>query len=393
MFTDFAAALERRRPKLRLPVLLGGGLLLLWGAWFFGSRVSVYALSREARLEVDAAPSHVDSPVTGPVVAVRAVMGQTVAAGDVLVELDVEPMRLLLAAERQRVDTLGPQIVSLRKELAERVRGATFESDVAVATENEAVARKRAEEAMAQLKAAESDQIESLSRGQYVSQLESSRYLAEAQRLREEVKAQEVGIERIGREHQVRRSERLASLSRLEAQIGALEADQVLARARSKVHEREIELRTLRAPVAGRVGAMDALRPGSVLKEGARVATVVPPGELRVTARFEAAAAVGRVRPGQPGRLRLYGFPWTKFGMVDTRVLSVGNEASEGLVRVELALANPEAGLPIPVQHGLAGLVEVEVDHLSPASLLLDAAGRFLDRRDHTGAVVEDQAR
>ena len=166
----------------------------------------------------------------------------------------------------------------------------------------------------------------------------------------------------------------------------------MLAEATSRVLERDIELRTIRAPVAGRIGAMGPLRPGTVIKEAARVATVIPRGQMRVTAHFDAAGAVGRVRQGQRGRLRLFGFPWTKFGTVETEVASVGNEASEGRVRVELTIANAAAGLPIPVQHGLPGLVEVEVDNISPASLLLDAAGRFLDRRDSPDAVAEGRS-
>jgi multidrug resistance efflux pump len=382
VFTDFAQSLEQNRPRLRAPVLVAGALLLLWAGWFFGTEVTVYELSREARLEVDAAPHHVDVPVTGRVAAVRAAMGGTVAAGETLIELDVEPLELMLAAERQRAEALYPQIAAVRRELAERVRGASFESHVAAATQNEARARKRAEEAVARLRTAESDQIEALSRAQVVPKVESTRYAAEAERVREEVAAQTMGLERLSREQRVRVSERLAALSRLEAQIGSLEAEQKLALARSRLHEQDIELRTIRAPVAGRIGAMDALRPGTVLKEGARVATVIPRGKLRVTARFDAAAAVGRVSPGQRARLRLHGFPWTKFGIVEARVDSVGNEAALGLVRVELGIPDPSRHLAIPVQHGLHGLVEVEVDHVSPASLLLDAAGRFLDRMD-----------
>ena len=82
------------------------------------------------------------------------------------------------------------------------------------------------------------------------------------------------------------------------------------------------------------------------------------------------AAAVGRIRPGQAARLRLEGFPWTQYGLLRATVSAVGNEADAGLVRVELAIeADPDS--PIPVQHGLPGSVEIAVEKVSPAILVL----------------------
>ena len=96
---------------------------------------------------------------------------------------------------------------------------------------------------------------------------------------------------------------------------------------------------------------------------------------MRLVAEFASTAAVGRVRAGQLARARLDGFPWAQFGMVPARVTSVGSEAREGRVRVELALASPR-NPRITLEHGLPGLVEVEVERVSPAVLLLRAAGR-----------------
>jgi membrane fusion protein (multidrug efflux system) len=92
------------------------------------------------------------------------------------------------------------------------------------------------------------------------------------------------------------------------------------------------------------------------------------------------AAAVERIRPEQPARLRLHGFPWTQYGTVPARVTDVGNEASGGLIRVELAL-RPDPRSSIPVAHGLPGTAEVEVERVTPAVLVLRAAGRYLVAR------------
>jgi membrane fusion protein (multidrug efflux system) len=83
------------------------------------------------------------------------------------------------------------------------------------------------------------------------------------------------------------------------------------------------------------------------------------------------------VHTGQSARLRMFGFPWTKYGMLLAEVDRVGNEPKDGLIRVELVLRSPQR-TNIPLQHGLPGSAEVEVERVSPFALVLDAAGRFL---------------
>jgi membrane fusion protein (multidrug efflux system) len=55
----------------------------------------------------------------------------------------------------------------------------------------------------------------------------------------------------------------------------------------------------------------------------------------------------------------------------------VGNEVRDGRVRVELAI-DPHPHSAIPIQHGLPGSVEVQIERVSPATLALRAAGRLI---------------
>jgi hypothetical protein len=95
---------------------------------------------------------------------------------------------------------------------------------------------------------------------------------------------------------------------------------------------------------------------------------------LKIMMDFLPPAALGRIQPGQPARLRLEGFPWTQYGAVSATVASMASEVRDGWVRVELAV-RPDAASPIPLQHGLPGTVAVEVAHVSPATLVLRTAG------------------
>jgi hypothetical protein len=89
---------------------------------------------------------------------------------------------------------------------------------------------------------------------------------------------------------------------------------------------------------------------------------------IRVIAEFPPSAAIGRIRAGQPGRFRL------QFGNIPVRVTSVGDEVRDGNVRVELAVDRTVTS--IPLHQGSTGTLEVEVENVSPATMLLRAAGQ-----------------
>ncbi len=114
---------------------------------------------------------------------------------------------------------------------------------------------------------------------------------------------------------------------------------------------------------------------GSFVQQGDRIGAIVPEGKVRIVAYFHPGEALGRVRAGQPAKMRLQGFPWSQFGSIAARVKRVAGEVREGLVFVELA-PDHSAATTIPVQHGLPGAVEVEVERVSPVSLVLRIAGK-----------------
>jgi membrane fusion protein (multidrug efflux system) len=55
----------------------------------------------------------------------------------------------------------------------------------------------------------------------------------------------------------------------------------------------------------------------------------------------------------------------------------VANEPRSGKIRVELQV-DPVHSFPVPLQHGLPGILEVRVEQISPAALVLRVAGTLL---------------
>lgn len=94
---------------------------------------------------------------------------------------------------------------------------------------------------------------------------------------------------------------------------------------------------------------------------------------LQVIAYFPP-SALGYLRPGQLGQLRLDGFPSVQYSPLPVVVETVGAKMIEGHLAVTLTL-QPGVSSPFPLP-GLTGQAAIEAGHLTPANLLLQAAGR-----------------
>ncbi|HEX5228806.1 MAG TPA: HlyD family efflux transporter periplasmic adaptor subunit, partial [Bryobacteraceae bacterium] len=190
-----------------------------------------------------------------------------------------------------------------------------------------------------------------------------------------EVAAARQGVAKARRQQAMQGGERQVRIEALRRD--SAEAEGQLATSDSTIQQLEHELgaHQIVASGDGRLGEVAPLRAGSFVREGDRLAAIVPDGRLRVVANFAPSEAIGRVKKGQKAWLRLDGFPSAEYGPIIAHVLGVGDEVRDSKVRVELALEpNPH----IPLQHGLPGTLEVQVDRISPASYLLRKAGGYL---------------
>jgi len=169
--------------------------------------------------------------------------------------------------------------------------------------------------------------------------------------------------------------ERRTRIQSVMKEIDAAEGELAASRSTMQRLEHDLDAHRIVASGSGRLGEVAGLRPGSFVREGDRLAAIIPDGKLRVVANFDPSEAIGRVRPGQKAWLRLTGFPYGEYGSIIAYVTGVGEELRDGRVRVELSLRQNSR---VPLQHGLPGILEVEVERISPVGFLMRKAGGYL---------------
>jgi membrane fusion protein (multidrug efflux system) len=358
-------------------LLLVAILLGAWTVWFFRARVALYEVSDLARLEVDQAARLLQSNASGRVVSSRLVLDAVVKAGDVLVELDSNPQRLQLEEQRARLASLSPQIEALHQEATAEEQARTAERQASGAAADQARAQLREAQVHAAYAKDDAFRLERLHAEGLVGDREWARGKSEVLSTSAAAESMQLAITRMDREQHTRDTEREVRIRRINESITGLESQRRTIEATIQRLLYEIDQRSVRAPADGRLGEVENLKIGAVVREGETLATIVPSGTVKVVAEFPPASALGKIRAGQPARLRLQGFPWTQYGTMTATVSKVGSEVRDQRVRVEL-LVNPQSASRIPRQHGLPGSVEVQVESISPALLMLRAAGRMV---------------
>jgi len=354
-------------------VVLAGAL----GTWMTLGRVQLDEISEEARIEIDGSAFVVQAPVTGRVIRVNYALGQAVAAGAVLVEIDSGRERLQVNEEQSRTQAVEPELLALRNEIGLETSAQEVERRASRAALDEARAKIQETDAPRKLAERERARTEELSQAGLAPKRDVERAASELERLRTVAATAQSAIARIETEQDKREKEREIRIAAIRSKIAKLEGDRQTFGAGVKRAQQDVANRQILAPIAGRIGEAPVLLPGSVLKEGDRIAAIVPAGGLRMVAQFPPAAAHGRIRPGQKALMRLRGYPWAEFGVVEGEVTAVASEDRDAKVRVELAVASSPS-LRIPLRHGLPGALEVQVEKISPLTLLLRQSGQWL---------------
>lgn len=358
-------------------IVLSLALAAAWGAWGWFSRVTLYEISDNARVEVAASTSPIQSPMVGRVAATNLVTGREVKAGEVLVELDAIPEQLQIGEQQSRGQALRTEAATLQAQIDAERQAEKQERQTTQANLEQVRASIREAEVPVRYAEQEMERLRKLRENGLLADRDFVRGENEIQRTRAQVETLQRSLKRIEEEQRTRESERSIRVRRLESEIAKLDGQTPQIASTVRRLRYEVERRVIRAPADGKIGDAAVLRVGAVVAEGEKLGSIIPASRLMVVAYFAPQAAFGRLRPGLPATMRMHGFPWTQYGVVKAKVGRVAGEVRDGLVRVELAV-NAGENPKIPLEHGLPGSLEIEVEQVSPAALAARLAGRLL---------------
>ncbi|MCK6446074.1 MAG: HlyD family efflux transporter periplasmic adaptor subunit [Planctomycetes bacterium] len=377
-FTRTTRALGRQSTTRSwwLPLALAA-LLVGWSAWAFLAELTVYAVTDTARLEVDQAAYPIEAPVDGRIVATHIVLGSHVASGDPLLELDSEPFRLERAELVARREGFVRELEPLRAQI--RARGEQVENlrQARSTGGDELTAELQQQEAALRLAETVMRRAESLHADGLTAEIDLEKAKTDLEQCRANVERCRAAIERLDWDRRAQANELAAVLEETRHDEALALREISVADAAIQRLDHQIERRTIRAAVAGRLGEIENVRVGQYVAQGTRLGAVVPSGTLRIVAEFRPEEALGRVHTGQNARFRLRGFPWIEYGSIPARVTGFASEVLSGNARVELSVAD-DVEFPIVLQHGLPGRLEIAIERVSPATLVLRASGAWL---------------
>jgi multidrug resistance efflux pump len=346
-----------------------------WVGWLFLARVAIYRASDQARLELMNGAVHIDAPVAGRIVATHFALGDKVNSSDILVELDAQVERRQLDEDKTQLAALAPQLSNVETEITDEKNALASAEKAAQVALNEA--RVKWEGAETEWATANEIAQRFIAASNVVSEVQLLEKTGEAKSRRHVADDLHLHLQELASELKTNESDRVANIQKLKQEEARIVGEEETTKASIRRLEYETERRYIRAPVSGRVVEIAALGIGTFIPEGGRLGTIAPPKRLKAVAEFPSSEVLGHIVPGQPAWLRLNGFPWTQYGSVSATVVSIASEQKDGLVRVDFRI-NPKPATRIPMQEGLLGSAEVEVEHISPATLILRAAGTLM---------------
>jgi hemolysin D len=333
--------------------------------WALFSKVEETGSAR-GRLEPKGKSFRLDAPVSGTVTRIHVKSGQTVKAGQILLELDAEPVRHEL--ERAEVALRGllgerkAQISQAQQQINASMRSYTLlQSQLAKDLIEVNRYRKLWQQGgIAQVKVAEVERVVIQSR-QAVNQARSELEQAQA-----ELKRQQ------GNDRSKNRN----------AESTGLETEILQARKQIQSLQAQLQQRIIRAPVDGTVFEMPIERPGTVVQPSQLMAQVAPKGSPLVLRAQLPSQESGFVRAGLPAKLKFEAYPFQDYGVVPGQIrwISPTSKSAESpgqpeVFEVEVDLKQteiPSQGRQIPLTAGQTAIAEILVRERRMIDFVLD---------------------
>lgn len=421
-----AAEALRDTPAHPAPRALLGAILVLCGltiAWASLGRMDVVSVAQGEVLAVGRSkPVQADNLAV--VKAIHVQDGERVSAGQLLVEFDpslsdAELAQLrsqLLEARMDQARTTAllkalregraPALASLPEASAEalaqlrqrtevefqELRAHLAQADSALAQRDSeigaAVAMIDSLKATMPISRQMADDYRGLVEGKYVSRHAWLEREQAAVQQKQQLVAQQARLSQAQAARRQAADQRQSALA--ESRRGLLEVQQQAGQRITEVSQELLKAQRrdrqtrLTAPVAGTVQQLAVTAPGAVVTAAQPVLLIVPSDQPVEIEAFLANRDIGFVHAGQPARIKVEAFDFTRYGMLSGEVTSVSSDAIADpkrgpvyAVRVRLARASGERELPLAP--GMAVRVEVHTGSRRLISYFLSPLQRHVD--------------
>jgi membrane fusion protein (multidrug efflux system) len=374
--TTHALKLDSYRTAITV-TCIGLVLLAIWLAWFSFSKITIYETSSKVRLEVNNFSNPITTLVSGKVNSVNFSLAKEIKANDVLLVLDSNNENLRLKEAEAKLQSLPSQISALEKQII-ALNHAKFETQQANLSAVQSV-RSRQNEINSAIAFAKDNEhrLTELSNLGQMPLIETLKARTEVQKLNAGKDALESDVQKLLKETETHKHQQDAEIENLNREIARLKGEELITQTLMATLQQSIDNHTILSPVSGKIGEMIPLQVGSYVTAGDKLGSIIPYSDLKIVADFLPSSVIGRIKVGQTASMRLDAFPWAQYGTLKAKVSRVGSEIRDNQVKVEF-VPETTANSMIVLQHGLPGSIEVTIEQLSPAVMVLRAAGQLM---------------
>ncbi len=326
-------------------------LLMVFAAivlpWALLSKVDETGSAR-GRLEPKGRVIRLDAAATGTVKAIKVKEGESVAAGQVLMELESDVTRANLQQAESRLDgqiNRLAQLQLIKKQLEITNRTQRLQNQAQASVQQAQISQTKQQTNFNQVSSTLTQELlvkdedrvkrfETLRQQGIISGLqaeEAERALIEShQRLsknqvdlkqsQSELNKQLSAYEKTRREGELSLIESEKQLQELQAQIVELQSNISQTRNGIKALEFQLQQRTLQAPIAGTVFQLPIKSAGAVVQVGTLAAQIAPKNVPLVLRAQMTSQQSGFLRVGLPVKMKFDAYPFQDYGVVEGRV-------------------------------------------------------------------------
>ncbi len=378
--------------------------------WTMLTKVDEVGTAR-GRIEPQGQTLRLDAPVEGTVASVRVKEGQTVSAGQVLVELDTQLLRVDLQQAQSKLEGQLERLAQthfIKTQLQLSLQAQRLQNRAQLAAQEAQIQQTRQELALnhttdglvQELLQQDSRRVERFRTLQQEGAIpliqveDAERALNETQQRLEKVKSDEAQGEselskqqstydRTLREGELALISSERELKELQSQINSLQSDITQSRDQIKSLQIQIRQRLITAPIAGTIFQLPVKNAGTVVQASQAIAQIAPKGSSLILKAQMPSQESGFLQVGRPVKVKFDAYPFADYGTLPGRVRWIApdsriTETPQGKLEtfeLDIAFDRPYLSTPtqrIPLTPGQTATAEVIIRQRRIIDFIID---------------------